>query len=158
MAFLSVDDEDFWGRDLKRVETIEGEGGTQGLTMSHFAFGKPGEDHYPTMTALRMEPGFLLPRHAHGCYRLEVIVQGSMEVDGRILKPGSLMISEPDELYGPHVAGPDGCTTLEIFSSNTAENHITLEEPTGPATYDIRIAEDAARIVANLKRQMMART
>jgi hypothetical protein len=49
--------------------------------------------------------------------RFEVIVKGSLFVDGREYLPGDVMVSPPNEFYGPHTAGPDGCTTVEFFSS-----------------------------------------
>src|SRR3546814_5191930 len=73
-----------------------------------------------------------LPRHAHDCFRLEVIMQGSMDVgDGRILKTGAVMMSEPLTLYGPHIAGAEGCVTLEIFSNHRASHTTYVEGPSG---------------------------
>jgi hypothetical protein len=63
-------------------------------------------------------PGYVLPRHRHASHRLEVVIQGSLEVDGRVLGPGDVMWSQAGEFYGPHVAGPDGALTVEIFSSS----------------------------------------
>src|SRR3546814_10216489 len=79
-----------------------------------------------------MAPGYRLPRHAHDCFRLEVIMQGSMDVgDGRILKTGAVMMSEPLTLYGPHIAGAEGCVTLEIFSNHRASHTTYVEGPSG---------------------------
>ena len=38
------------------------------------------------------------------------------------------MISEPGIAYGPHIAGPEGCTTFEIFSN------LRAKKKTGPET------------------------
>ena len=71
----------------------------------------------PAVVVLEMPPDYVLFRHAHVCHRFEVVVKGSMEADGRTLVAGDVMTARPGELYGPHVAGPDGCTTVEVFGS-----------------------------------------
>lgn len=87
----------------------------EGIATSFFLLGKR-EDNPPLVAPLRMEPGYILPRHAHDCYRMEIVVQGSLDVGDKILRAGSVMITEPGVLYGPHIAGPEGCTTVEICS------------------------------------------
>ncbi|MBW3669464.1 MAG: hypothetical protein KY443_09670 [Actinobacteria bacterium] len=73
---------------------------------------------YPLAMMLRMKPGAVLSRHCHDCYRVEVVVQGSIDVgNGRVLRPGDLAVSGPGEYYGPHTAGPAGSLSVEIFSS-----------------------------------------
>jgi len=72
----------------------------------------------PAAFLLRMPPGYVLFRHGHPCKRFEVVVQGSLEIgDGRVARPGDTFTAEPGELYGPHTAGSEGCTTFEIFSA-----------------------------------------
>jgi hypothetical protein len=41
-------------------------------------------------------------------------------------------------MYGPHVAGPHGCTTVEIFSSITGNGHLIVETDDGPAAVSYR--------------------
>ena len=84
-----------------------------------FTMGDDGENA-PAVVMLYLPPGAVLPRHAHDCHRLEVVVQGSMQAeDGLWLKPGDIRTSEPGEAYGPHTAGPTGVLSVEIFSSTT---------------------------------------
>lgn len=72
----------------------------------------------PAAFLLRMPPNYTLFRHGHPCKRFEVVIQGSLEVgDGRTATVGDIFTAEPNTLYGPHTAGPEGCTTIEIFSS-----------------------------------------
>lgn len=72
----------------------------------------------PVVSMLKIAPNDTLPRHAHDCVRVEVIVQGSITLpDGRVLSCGDVMVSQPGEFYGPHVAGPEGCLSAEIFSA-----------------------------------------
>lgn len=77
----------------------------------------PTDPSVPVASVLKIAPGDTLPRHTHDCFRVEVIVQGSITLpDGDVLHPGDIMTSRPREYYGPHVAGPDGCLSVEIFS------------------------------------------
>ena len=46
---------------------------------------------------------------------------------------GDVMTAAPGELYGPHTAGPHGCTTVELFSS--------ADGPDGPVEVDVRTGE-----------------
>ena len=72
----------------------------------------------PGAFLLRMPPGYTLFRHGHPCERFEVIIQGTLEVgDGQTAKAGDIFTADAYTLYGPHVAGPEGCTTVEVFSS-----------------------------------------
>src|SRR3546814_1797718 len=94
MSFLSINDEEFWGHVPEDFKHIAGEGSMEGISISVYELGK-AEDDAPVMTALHMAPGYRLPRHAHDCFRLEVIMQGSMDVgDGRILKTGAVRSEE----------------------------------------------------------------
>jgi hypothetical protein len=71
----------------------------------------------PAVSVLEMAPNYTLFKHAHPCYRFEIIVRGEMTNEhGVVLKPGDVMTAAPMEVYGPHTAGPEGCVTLEVFS------------------------------------------
>lgn len=154
MSFLSINDEEFWGHVPEDFKHIAGEGSMEGISISVYELGK-AEDDAPVMTALHMAPGYRLPRHAHDCFRLEVIMQGSMDVgDGRILKTGAVMMSEPLTLYGPHIAGAEGCVTLEIFSNHRASHTTYVEGPSGELVEcDLWTAEGAMRMAENIKQQ-----
>ena len=137
MPFIAMDDPEFWKRTPKELENIV-QGGLTGL--SYFLLGDK-KDNPPTVVALRMGPGWVLPRHAHDCSRFEIVVQGSLDVGERVLKPGDIMISDPGIAYGPHVAGPEGCTTFEIFSNHTASYVTLLDTPQGRVECDISTPE-----------------
>jgi anti-sigma factor ChrR (cupin superfamily) len=136
MPFMSIDDAEFWKNCPKGLELIpksmEGTGGG----VAYFVMGEP-KDNAPTVVALRMAPNWVLPRHAHECYRFEVVVQGTLDVGERILKVGDVMFSEPKSFYGPHVAGPEGCTTFEIFSNHAASHEVVLDLANGVAKFDV---------------------
>jgi hypothetical protein len=68
---------------------------------------------------------------------LEVVVQGTLDVGGRILKVGDVMVSEPKIFYGPHVASPEGCPTFEIFSNHSASYEAILDLAGGVVKFDV---------------------
>jgi anti-sigma factor ChrR (cupin superfamily) len=86
----------------------------------------------PAAYLLEMPPGYTLFRHGHPCHRFEVIVQGSLDFgDGTVGQVGDVMTSKPRQLYGPHTAGPEGCTTVEIFSSLDGMFRLLVEDDDG---------------------------
>jgi anti-sigma factor ChrR (cupin superfamily) len=122
------------------MDKVEGGG------VAYFPMGETKNDP-PTVVALRMAPNWILPRHSHDCHRFEVIVQGTLDVGERVLKVGDVMISEPNVAYGPHVAGPEGCTTFEIFSNHRASHMATLHLPTGPVEFDLTVPGEFKRMM-----------
>jgi hypothetical protein len=149
MAFMSMDDREFWSHCPQELEHLV-QGGLSGLAC--FLLGER-TDNPPTVVALRMGPGWVLPRHAHDCYRFEIVVHGSLDVGERILKPGYVMLSEPGIAYGPHVAGPEGCTTFEIFSNHRASYVTLLELPEGRVECDVSTAEGLQKMLDIMRRQ-----
>jgi hypothetical protein len=95
----------------------------------------------PAVVMLEMPPNYVLFRHAHICHRFEVVVRGSLEADGRILGPGDVMTARPGELYGPHTAGPDGCTTAEVFGSHDGVYRVLAESGGAVREFDFREGE-----------------
>ena len=97
----------------------------------------------PAAHYLPMPPGYRLFRHGHPCYRFEVVVQGSLEIgDGRVAKVGDTFTADPGQLYGPHIAGPEGCTTIEFFSRLIAAYELLYEGPDGETLVaDVRKGE-----------------
>lgn len=148
MAFMSIDDPEFWKNCPPELKLIQqGMAGDEGGGVAYFLMGKRQDDP-PTVVALRMGPGWVLPRHSHDCHRFEVVVQGTLDVGDRILQVGDVMISEPKIAYGPHVAGPEGCTTFEIFSNHKASHVATLHLPSGTVEFDLTIAGEFQRMMA----------
>jgi hypothetical protein len=100
-----------------------------GSRIANFVMGEDVEDkEAPVASLLWLPPNDVLPRHSHDCFRVEVMVRGSLTVEGQILHPGDVSVSQPNEFYGPHIAGPTGSLSVEIFSkatglSPTMEDH-----------------------------------
>ena len=101
----------------------------------------PEASQAPAVVMLEMPPNYVLFRHAHICHRVEVVVRGSLRVDGRTLQPGDVMTAGPGELYGPHVAGPEGCTTAEVFGSLDGVFRVLAPTSDGTREYDVRRGE-----------------
>jgi hypothetical protein len=95
----------------------------------------------PAVVVLEMPPNYVLFRHAHVCHRFEVVVKGSLEAGGRILGPGDVMTARPGELYGPHTAGPEGCTTVEVFGSLEGVFRVLAPTADGVSEFDFRKGE-----------------
>jgi len=95
----------------------------------------------PAVVVLEMPPDYVLFRHAHVCHRFEVVVKGSIEADGRVLGPGDVMTARPGEMYGPHIAGPQGCTTVEVFGSLEGVFRVIANGAEGPREFDVRTPE-----------------
>ena len=110
--------------------------------MPLFVIGEEESWDTPAAFVLEMPPNYVLFRHAHPCNRFEVVIKGSLDLgDGRVAGPGDVMVAEPHEMYGPHTAGPDGCTTLEVFSRAEGVFRVISDTPDGPRETDVRKGE-----------------
>jgi hypothetical protein len=141
MPFYSPRDPGFWDMEPDFLKPVQEACKPFGLDILHFVLGDRESPATPVAAVLRMPPGYVLPRHAHSVVRFEVVVEGSLEVDGRVLRPGDVMVSEANEFYGPHTAGPDGCTTVEVFSSITGTGNAMMTTPDGATHVDFRTPE-----------------
>jgi hypothetical protein len=128
----------FWSSEPEFLRPLQALCEPYGLQIRHFVMGDPDEPSTPTAAVLKMPAGYVLPRHAHPCERLEVVVAGSLQVGDVVLVPGDVMATPAGEMYGPHTAGPDGCTTVEIFSSITGNGNITFDTEAGPEAVSYR--------------------
>lgn len=151
MSYMSIDEPDFFSRmpeNLKHMQSGRGDGGN----LAYFPMGEV-KDNPPTVACLKIAPGGIIGRHTHNCHRFEVIVRGTLDVGDRILKPGDVMVSEPHVFYGPHVAGPDGCTTFEIFSNHTGSHTPILETKAGLAEFDTSVPGTIDKVRAIMTEQ-----
>ena len=137
MPFLSLDDAELWELCPDNMRHAI-QGGVTGL--AYFPLGEM-KDNPATVVALRMGPGCVLPRHGHDCYRFEIVVRGTLDVGERMLGVGDIMVSEPNKVYGPHIAGPEGCTTFEIFSNHKASHVVLFDLPRGLVECDVTTRE-----------------
>lgn len=98
-----------------------------GWRSATFGMGKDSAEDVPVVALLYIPPGHVLPLHTHDCYRVEVMLQGSLDMGDRVLHPGDVWTSEPGEFYGPHTAGPTGSLSVEIFGSSLSMKSRTPE-------------------------------
>ncbi len=128
---------DYWDRypqhlaDMAKIMA-----GNQLTPATLHVMGEPSDEAAPAALIFTMQPNSVIPRHAHLCERFEIILEGSLLVDDMVLGPGDVMLARPGEAYGPHIAGPDGCRTLEIFSTLAGAHHMLYETPDGPLSVD----------------------
>lgn len=142
-SFLSVDDPDFFDHIPPHLRHMQS--GRDGGNIAYFLMGK-AESNPPTVACLKIPPGGIIGRHTHSCWRFEVVVRGSLDVGERVLKPGDVMISEPHVFYGPHQAGPEGCTTFEIFGDHDGSHAPILDMGNGLKTFDSAVPEQLAQL------------
>ena len=98
-----------------------------GWQSATFPMGKPSDEDIPVVALLYIPPGHVLPCHTHDCYRVEVMLQGTLHMGDRVLRAGDVWTSEAGEFYGPHVAGPTGSLSVEIFASSKGSRSRTPE-------------------------------
>jgi anti-sigma factor ChrR (cupin superfamily) len=134
----------YWDRFPPDLEGMAEVAKAQGIRLSMHVLGDQGDETAPTALMLRMPPGYVLPKHAHPCNRLEVVVEGAMRVGDLTLGPGDVLSSNHSQAYGPHIAGPDGCTTVEIFSTRAGAHALMVESPDGLQTIDLAAAQAVA--------------
>lgn len=101
----------------------------------------PEAEDAPAVVVLEMPPGYVLFRHAHICHRFEIVVKGSLRAGDRTLGPGEVMTARPGEWYGPHTAGPEGCTTAEVFGTLEGVFRVLADSGQGIAEFDLRKGE-----------------
>ena len=106
MTVAKLDAPGFWDLGPEVLKVVREAAAPFELRLSFFALGDPDDPSTAVANMLEMPPNFVLPRHAHDCERLEIVVRGTLEVDGEILHPGDISVARPMEMYGPHVAGP----------------------------------------------------
>jgi hypothetical protein len=137
--FIKKDSDGYWNRYPSHLADMAQIMEASGLTPATMhVLGDSADETAPATLIFTMPPNSVLPRHAHSCERFEVILEGSLKVEdnGLELGPGDVMIARPGEPYGPHTAGPEGCRTLEIFSTLAGAHSILYESPDGIVSVD----------------------
>lgn len=148
MTSLVPNDPDYW-TPLPFFAGVSSTAQEHGLRIVHHPLGpSEEEDSTPVAAILEMPPGYTLPRHSHNCERIEIVVRGTLTADGRELGPGSVLKAGADEFYGPHVAGPQGCLTVEVFASVRGVGNVTIDTPGGPQSLSYRDGASASEQAA----------
>jgi quercetin dioxygenase-like cupin family protein len=146
--FFKKDSDEYWSRYPQHLAEMGQIMAASELTPATMhVMGEPTDEGAPTALIFTMPPNSVLPRHAHNCERFEVILEGSLTVEENDLElgPGDVMIARPGEAYGPHTAGPQGCRTLELFSTLAGAHSMLFEAPDGMVTVDFGSLEALQR-------------
>lgn len=138
MAYYSPRDPGFWDMEPDYLKSVQDACKPFDLNILHFVLGDRDDPCTPVAALLEMPPGYVLPRHAHSVTRFEVVVKGTLDVGDRVLQPGDVMVSPANQFYGPHTAGPEGCTTVEFFSSITGSGNVLYDTPEGAQAANYR--------------------
>jgi len=132
MAYYIKDSEDYWDRYPDRFAGMRVVNAQVSPSTMH-VLGDLDVDTTPVALIFTMPADFELVRHSHDCERFEIILEGSLyskEAD-LWLHVGDIMRVQPGEMYGPHIAGAEGCRTLEVFSTVTGATWADVELPNG---------------------------
>jgi hypothetical protein len=103
-----ADDELEWGGDIDKARSAA------------LFFGPEFDGRSPCAVVFKLEPGFCDPlssMHIHGADAINLVIQGSMKMDGVWLTPGMMKCTPAGEAYGDHEVGPDGVTFIEFLAS-----------------------------------------
>lgn len=150
-SIFRLDDPDFFTHGPEWAEWVRVGTEALGMRISNFVLGDTEDQQAPVASLLFLPPGHRLPRHAHDCYRAEVIVRGSLHVGDTVLHPGDVSFSGPHEAYGPHIAGPTGSLSVEIFSQ--AQAILAEPDPAGPEPEDLAEMRTFERAVMAWRRE-----
>jgi hypothetical protein len=93
-----------------RMADVTPSQGREGLT--YVLMGKQDEGHW--VHVLQVPPGYSSEAHFHDYDQFQVVIEGSVDMAGEILTPGSVHYTDARTPYGPFRAGPDGLTMMII--------------------------------------------
>ncbi len=91
------------------------------LKFARFALGVDERGAATTILVVKYAPGTRVEPHYHGSDYCSIVVDGSIEVTRRNHEVGSMRFVNAGTTYGPLVAGPEGCTVVDIFATGVAE-------------------------------------
>src|SRR5688572_24932474 len=75
------------------------------------------ESEVPAAQMIMLRPGAIVPRHAHDCHVVQVVVIGSLDVgEGDPLTEGDVIVTQPGEYSGPRVAGSGGALLATFYA------------------------------------------
>ncbi len=66
----------------------------------------------------RYDPGMIIERHGHSSDNLLYVLDGEVAVGERSCPAGTLIVLEEGAVFGPLVAGPDGCLLFEMWAGD----------------------------------------
>ncbi len=86
------------------------------LKSCRFMIGDPDNSDSVAVVVVEYAPGAVVGAHFHRTDYTSVVVRGSMKVTNKVEQTGSIRFVTAGTGYGPLVAGPEGCTVIDIFT------------------------------------------
>jgi hypothetical protein len=91
------------------------------IQYARFQLGVDERGAATTMLVVKYAPGCHVAPHYHGADYCSIVVAGSIEVTRHTHEVGSMRFVNAGTTYGPLVAGPEGCTVVDIFATGVAD-------------------------------------
>lgn len=138
MKVWHIADKSYWGvlpPEAEWAQLLAGAAEGLGLRTTLHVLGDPNDESSPAAAIVHYPAGYVLARHSHAGDRLELVINGSVNVNGAWLTPGDIWASGPRQPYGPHTMGPEGCTTLELGTVGGIRN-LTYGTEDNPVVVD----------------------
>lgn len=86
-----------------------------GMTMLNM-----GDDpHGACAVVFTLQPHFEFASHYHDTDQCFVVIEGSLRIGRTWYGPGSVRVQEAGAVYGPGLAGPDGCRAIAFYGDRT---------------------------------------
>jgi hypothetical protein len=86
-----------------------------GLRQRRIVMGAEGDATRPILVLTHFPPNAVLPRHFHGKTFIDAVVAGTSTMEGETHGAGTVRVFPDEVMYGPVVAGPEGCVLLEFY-------------------------------------------
>jgi hypothetical protein len=83
---------------------------------AHLKFLEWTDDRMVALT--RYDPNLVLERHGHASDHWIYVIEGHLDVGDHPCPPGTLIVLEHGAVFGPLVAGADGCLFLESYAGD----------------------------------------
>lgn len=81
--------------------------------------GDPSDTTRPLVALIDYAPGTVIPPHSHGTDYTSIVVSGEIEITRRLHRAGAVRVVRAGTVYGPLIAGPDGCRVIEVFEDRS---------------------------------------
>jgi hypothetical protein len=127
LFFSAIDDDSLnWGPPILNART------------SLLVVGEPDDPHAAVVGCINVKPGpgdRLRSQHIHPADAVNLVIRGSIYMDGAWLRPGEAKIAPGNVPYGDGLAGPDGVQFFEIWS-DLAGTMPTYSDPDDHAFFE----------------------
>jgi len=97
------------------LDTTDWPGSGFGLRQRRIILGDPNDPTRPILVLTHFPPNAVLPRHFHGDTFVDAVVEGTSTIEGETHGPGTVRVFPKHAMYGPVLAGPEGCVLLEFY-------------------------------------------